>query len=52
MTDNFRNASCQALRYRSPQVKVVEVKARGILCQSPVVNEWNPGSDSEEDMEG
>ena len=51
MTDNFRNASDQRTRYRAPLVKVVEVNARGIMCQSPGVNEWNPGSDSKEDME-
>ena len=51
MTDNNRNASNQGLRYTSPRVKVVEVKARSILCQSLGVNEWNPGSDSKEDME-
>ena len=51
MTDNIRNASDQALRYRSPRVKVVEVKAQHMLCSSPGANEWTPGSDSEEDME-
>ena len=35
MTDNNRNASGRGMRYRAPQVKVIEVKARGILCQSP-----------------
>lgn len=34
MTDNIRNASDQAMRYRKPEVKVVFVKAQNILCQS------------------
>ena len=51
MTDNFRNASDQRMRYRAPLVKVVEVKAQHVLCGSSGVNEWTPGSDSEEDME-
>ena len=51
MTDNFSNASNHGLRYTSPRVKVVEVKAQHVLCGSPGVNEWTPGSDSEEDME-
>ena len=52
MTDNNRNASNQSLLYTSPRVKVVVVKAQHVLCGSPGVNEWTPGSDSEEDMEG
>ena len=47
MTDNFRNASDQALRYRAPQMKVVEVNVLGIMCQSPTVNDWDKGSNSD-----
>lgn len=50
MTDNNRKASDQGLRYRAPQVKVIEVKAQGVLCGSlygsPSSNDWNSGSDS------
>ena len=52
MTDNIKSISDQGLRYTSPRVKVVEVKVQHVLCGSPGVNEWTPGSDSEEDMEG
>lgn len=51
MTDNIKSISDQGLRYTSPRVKVVEVKAQHVLCGSTGVNEWTPGSDSEEDME-
>ena len=47
MTDNFSNASNHGLRYTSPQVKVVEVNARGIMCQSPGVNGYENGSNSD-----
>ena len=50
MTENFRNASNQGLRYTSPRVKVVEVKPQGMLCGSldgsPITNEYNRGSES------
>ena len=49
MTDNIRNASDQGLRYRAPQVKVIEVKAHGVLCLSdPSLNGWNNGSNSDD----
>lgn len=34
MTDTIRNASDRNLRYRSPEEKVIFVKAHGILCYS------------------
>ena len=48
MTDNIRNASDQAMRYRAPQAKVIEVKERGVLCSSPGVNGWDGGSSSDD----
>ena len=48
MTDNNRNASDQALRYTSPRVKVFEVNVRGIMCQSPGVNGYENGSNSDD----
>ena len=50
MTDKVKNASNQPLQYRSPKVKVILVKAQGVLCGSlfgtPGTNPWNNGSDS------
>lgn len=52
MTDNFSNASNHGLRYTSPRVKVIEVNVRGIMCQSPGVNGYENGSNSDDiDME-
>lgn len=34
MTDNNRNTSEHGLQYRSPEVKVVFVKAQNMFCQS------------------
>ena len=52
MTDNIKSISDQGLRYTSPRVKVVEVNARGIMCQSPGVNGYENGSNSNNvDME-
>ena len=48
MTENFRNALDQALRYTSPRVKVIEVNVRGIMCQSPGVNGYESGSNSDD----
>ena len=49
MTDNIRNASNRTLRYTSPRVKVVEVKAQHMLCGSdPSLTGWsNDGSYSD-----
>lgn len=50
MTDNIRNTSDQTMRYRAPQVKVIEAKAQHVLCGSldvsPSSNDWNGGSES------
>lgn len=50
MTDNTKSISDQGLRYTSPRVKVVEVKAQHMLCGSldgtPSNSPWTPGSDS------
>lgn len=50
MKDNNRNASGRGMRYRAPQVKVIEVKAQGVLCGSldgsPSSNDWDGGSES------
>lgn len=35
MKEQIRNASGQGLRYRTPNVKVIDVKAQGVLCGSP-----------------
>ena len=48
MTDKISNASNQGLRYTSPRVKVIEVNARGIMCQSPGVNGYENGSNSDD----
>ena len=49
MTDNFRNASDQRMRYRAPLVKVIEIKSLGVLCGSdPSLTGWsNDGSYSD-----
>ena len=54
MTDNIRNATNQAMRYKRPQVEVIEVNVQSLLCLSdPSVNGWGRGSDSDDiDMEG
>ena len=56
MTENFRNASNQGLRYTSPRVKVVGIKSQGVLCGSdPSLAGWNNDgshSDGGEMMEG
>ena len=53
MTDNNRNASDQALRYRAPLMKVIEIKSQGVLCLSdPSLTGWSNGSNSDNvDME-
>ena len=48
MTDNIKSISDQGLRYTTPRVKVVEVNARGIMCQSPGVNGYENGSNSDD----
>ena len=49
MTDQVNSAG-DNIRYKSPQVKVVEVKAQRVLCGSldgsPSNNPWSSGSDS------
>ena len=53
MTDNIKSISDQGLRYTSPRVKVVEVKAQHVLCGSdPSLTGWGNGSNSDDiDME-
>lgn len=45
-----RNNNNNGLRYKGPEVKVIEVKAQHVLCGSldgtPSNNPWTPGSDS------
>ena len=49
MTKQFNNAG-DYIRYKSPQVKVISVKTRHVLCVSPFgepgVNDYNDGSNS------
>lgn len=40
------NSPGDNIRYRSPQIKVVSVKSRHVLCGSPV-SQWQNGSDTE-----
>ena len=48
MTDNFRNASDQRIRYRAPLVKVIGIKSLGVLCGSgPSLTGWGNGSESD-----
>ena len=48
MTDNIKSISDQGLRYTSPRVKVVEVKAQHVLCGSdPSLIGWGNGSESD-----
>ena len=35
MIDKTNNITDNRLRYRSPEVKVIFVKAQSVLCQSP-----------------
>ncbi len=35
MTDKTSNTNENMLRYRSPEVKVLFIKAQRVLCQSP-----------------
>ena len=39
MTDNIESTLSQAGLYTSPQMKVISIKAQGVLCQSG--NEWS-----------
>ena len=53
MTDNIKSISDQSKRYRAPLVKVIDIKAQGVLCGSdPSLTGWSNGSHSDDvDME-
>lgn len=41
MTKNINKAAQMMGTYASPEVKVVEIAAEGVLCQSGQFEEWN-----------
>ena len=51
MTDKSNNTFEDRLQYKSPTVKLVNVRIRSILCGSPGIYGYEEGSSSEGDME-
>ena len=50
MTDKINRNNDDRLRYKSPEINMIEVKGHGVLCVSlegiPGINGYSQGSDS------